>query len=174
MSLSAFEQHGGDLEISDTTEQAYLLEYQTVTSHGHETVSDNASETHVAHSPGVTILTPPAWNVNKDDTKEGRVHVPIHNPPGITTSWTLKALDVNFDSEESATVEKITLYYDGDLVVSASTRTSNKFHIDFTTTEAKKYSYVRPKGISIALEFAFPKAKSAIKLYSITLAYQAT
>lgn len=166
-------QHGGVLQIPNTQELAYLLEYQTVTSHGHEAVSDKAPEANIAYSPGVAIITPHNWNTNKPITREGRVHVPIHNPPGITTSWLLNALDVNFDSEDDGSVEKISIYYDGALVVSASTKSTSQFYIEFNTTEAETYGYVRPKGISIALDLAFPKVHSAINLYSITLAYQA-
>lgn len=166
-------QHGGGLVVSTTQEPAYLLEYQTVTSHGHEAVPDKAPEADIAHSPGVAIITPHNWNTNKPITKEGRIHIPIHNPPGITTRWLLNALDVNFDSEDDGSVEKISIYYDGVLVVSASTKSTSRFYIDFNATEAETYGYVRPKGISIALDLAFPKLHSAIKLYSVTLAYQA-
>lgn len=94
------------MAIPKTDEQAHLIQYQTVTSHVHETVSDKANPTDVAHSAGVAILTPLNWNVNKTSTKEGRVHVPIHNPSSIATSWVLDALDVNFASEEGASVER--------------------------------------------------------------------
>lgn len=167
-----FQTISGNLDIEDTDVQAYLIQYQTVTSHGHETVSDKAHPTDVAHSTGVAILTPHNWNTNKDSTKEGRVHVPIHNPPGITTSWLLEALEVNFQSEEGAAVEKTELYYDGNLQFSHSQKTSNKFHVK-VTGEDIKIGYVRKRGISVALELAFPKAKSAIKLYSVTIVYKA-
>lgn len=166
-------QHGGGLVVSNTQELAYLLEYQTVTSHGHEAVSDKAPEADIAHSPGVAIITPHNWNTNKPITREGRVHVPLHNPPGITTRWLLDALDVNFDSEHDGSVERISIYYDGALVFTTSTKSTSRFYIDFNTTEAGDYGYVRPKGISITLDLGFPKAHSLIKLHSLTLAYRA-
>lgn len=171
--IEAYTQGGGDPVIADSTVKAYLIEYQTLTSHGHETVSDKAYPTDIARAPGVAILSPLKWDEDSDDTKKGLIHVPIHNPPGITTSWHLNSLYVKFVSEEGATVETISIYYDGDLKVSASTKTGAAFHVDFTTTEAADYKYVRPKGISITLELAFPRKKSAINLYSVTLLYQA-
>lgn len=120
----------------------------------------------------MAILTPHNWNVNKLHTKEGRVHVPIHNPPGITTSWLLEALEVKFQSEEGAAVEKTELYYDGDLQFSDSQKTSSTFHIQVTGKDVN-IGYVRKRGISVALELAFPKAKSASKLYSVTILYKA-
>lgn len=219
----------------DKPVQAYLnVERQTVTSHGHESVSDREQKIKVEHSPGVTWLT----LLDRDDrivfTKKGRVHVPIHNPPGFTVDfrprppriggfnptvdnlpvddkppvdesslpggigvfnplprgidgfWALEAIDLNFDSVQSGTVVKVSLYYDGYLVVSKEppVKFDTNFNpppddqdqlveIQFTTAEAREYGYVPPKGISVTLDLEFPEEGSAIKLYSVTLVYKA-
>lgn len=225
----------------DKPVQAYLnVERQTVTSHGHESVSDREQKIKVEHSPGVTWLTPLDWDARADLTKKGRVHVPIHNPPGFTVDfrprppriggfnpavdnlpvdykpavdesslpggigvfnplprgidgfWALEAIDLNFDSVHYGTVVKVSLYYDGYLVVSKKppVKFDTKFNptninkprpddqdqlveIQFTTAEAREYGYVPPKGISVTLDLEFPEERSAIKLYSVTLVYKA-
>lgn len=168
--VEAYTQGGGDPVIPATSVQAYLIEYQTFTSHGHETVSDTAIPTTIARAPGVAILS---WDKDSDDREKGLVHVPIHNPPGITSTWHLNSLYVKFVSEEGAVVEAISIYYDGDQKVFVPTKAGGSFHVDFNTSEAADYRYVRPKGISITLDLRFPNRKSVIKLYSVTLIYQA-
>lgn len=157
-----------------TTTQAYLIEYQTVTSHGHEAVSDGVIKTNVAHSPGVAILTPPNWDPNNSNSKKGRVHVPIHNPPGITKGWYLEDISVNFEGVHDASVATVSLFYDAKQEVAINSNTDSAFHVAFTANEARKLAYVRPTGIAIALDLRFPEADSAIKLYSITLLYKAS
>ena len=166
-------QHGGPVSPPTTTTQAYLIEYQTVTSHGNEAVSDGAIKTTVAHSPGVAILTPSNWDTNTSSSKKGRVHVPIHNPPGITKAWYLEDISVNFESVNDASVVTVTLFYDGKQVFANNSNTDSAFNVAFTADEAKKYEYPRPTGIAVALDLKFPEADSAIKLYSITLLYKA-
>lgn len=170
-----YTQHGGGVKPPPTTAaQAYLLEYQTVTSHGNEAVSDGIIETNVNHSAGVAILSPPNWDTNDSSTKKGRVHVPIHNPPGITKGWNLQDISVNFSGENDASVATIKLFYDGNESVSVNTNTNSTFHIEFTQDESGKYAYFRPTGISLTLDLRFPEKDSIIKLYSITLLYKAT
>lgn len=163
-------QHGGPVSPPKTTTQAYLIQYQTVTSHGHEAVSDGVIKTNVAHSPGVAILTPHNWDPS---SRKGRVHIPIHNPPGITKAWYLEDISVNFESVNDASVVTVTLFYDGKQVVAINSNTERVFHIAFSADEARKYEYVIPTGIALALDLSFPEAHSAIRLYSITLLYRA-
>lgn len=163
----------GGVNPPTTTAQAYLILEQTVTSHGHEAVSDWERKIDVAHSPGVAILTPFKWDVNVSSSKKGRVHVPIHNPPLITKGWYLYDISVNFGSVDDATVDNVVLYYDGTAVTSYNSNKNSTFYISFTAEEAKKYAYVSPSGIAIALDLKFPEEKSAINLYSITLLYGA-
>lgn len=157
---------------AEVKDQAYLIQNQTVTSHGHETVSDYANPTNVAHSPGVAILTPHNWDADKGSTNTGRVHVPIHNPPSITTSWVFDTVYIKFASEEGATVEKIGLYHDSDLKISVGISATSSFHIQITGTEAK-IAHDSQTGLSLALDLAFPKEKSAIKLSSVSIIYKA-
>lgn len=158
----------GPLPIHHPIPRAYLSDYQTVTSHGNETVPDEQIVTHVAHLPGVAILSPAGLDKHNVDHNKGRVHTPIHNPPLIVGEWDLRDLYVNFESIKDATVEDVALYYDGRLVFSAKTHQKKRFHINF---EGSKYRYSPPEGISITLTLGFPSRESAIRLYSITLGY---
>jgi len=167
-------QHGGGVVPPTTTAQAYLIEYQTVTSHGNEAVSDGTIKTNINHSTGVAILSPPNWDTNDSSTQKGRVHVPIHNPPGITKGWNLQDISVNFEGENDASVSTIKLLYDGQVAVSINTNTDSTFNIVFTQDEGEKYAYFRPTGISLTLDLKFPEKDSDIKLYSVTLLYKAT
>lgn len=151
--------------------------YQPVTSHGHEAVSDSFIKTNVAHFPGVAILTADNWDPT---SRKGRVHVPIHNPPGITNAWYLKDISVNFESVKDgpalndASVVTVTLFYDGKEVVAINTNAESVFNISFSEDEAREYEYVVPTGIAVALDLSFPGPDTAIKLYSITLLYRAS
>lgn len=160
--------------VRNSPAKVYLVEYQTVTSHGHEAVSGAVRKTTVSYYPGAAFLTPYEWNDSDPHTKIGRVHVPIHNPPNINERWYLENISVNATSENGASVDYVTLYYDSEKVVTQKGHTTGVFHIEFNADEAKKYAYVPPKGISIQLILKFPKAESFIKLSSVTLLYKAT
>lgn len=121
----------------------------------------------------MAILNPPNWDTNDSNSKKGRVHVPIHNPPGITKGWNLEFISVSFESANDASVANVNLFYDGKLAVAINSNTGSAFYVAFTADEARKYEYVRPTGIAVALDLRFPEADSAIKLYSITLVYKA-
>jgi hypothetical protein len=164
---------GGDVTVTSKV-QAYLIEYQCVTSHGNEAVSDATTKTNVGHSSGMTILTSFKYDQNDNNTKKGLVHVPIHNPPSMTKHAYLQSIYVKFKGFNDATVESVILYYDSNVMVATNTRKSDTFHIDFSTNEASFYQYVVPTGISVTLDLRFPNENSSINLYSITLVYKAT
>ncbi|PQE09996.1 hypothetical protein CJF31_00003917 [Rutstroemia sp. NJR-2017a BVV2] len=164
---------GTDVTTTSTT-QAYLIDYQCVTSHGNETVSDAAKPAVISHYPGKATITPYKYDVNDPNTHESIVHVPVHNPPAMTKPAYLQNILVKFDSAYDAAVDSVNLYYDSKLLVSTNTGKKNGFHIDFSTNEAKNYAYQVPTGISVELDLRFPRPNSAITLYSVTLVYKAT
>lgn len=90
-------------------------------------------------------------------------------PRGNDGVWALEAIYLNFESVEGGRVVKVSLYYDGCLVIDGEP----PIEVGFTTDEAIKYGYVPPKGISVTLDLYFPSEKSGIKLYSVTLVYKA-
>jgi hypothetical protein len=163
---------GSNVTVSSTT-QAYIIDYQCVTSHGNEAVSDATSNTAIGHNPGNAILTPAAYDVNKADTKKGMVHVPIHNPIQMTKAATLQNIIVKFDATSDATVESVALYYDATQVVKVISKKGATFHVDFSGAEITTYAYAVPTGVSVALDLRFPNSDSSITLYSVTLVYQA-
>ena len=165
--------YGGDVIVSSTN-QAYLIEYQCVTSHGHETVSDASIKTNVEYALGMAVLKPLKYNVNDSNSKKGVVHIPIHNPPAMTLAAYLQNIVVKFNSVDDATVNSVSLYYDNIRKVTISMNESDTFHINFNANEAKEYAYEIPTGISVALDLRFPNAKSCINLFSVTLVYKAT
>ena len=164
---------GGDVIVTSAN-QAYLIEYQCVTSHGHETVSDAIIKTNVEYAVGMAVLKPFKYNVNESNSKKGLVHIPIHNPPAMTLAAYLQNIVVKFDSVDDATVRSVSLYYDNIMKVIVSMNESDTFHINFNAKEAKEYAYEIPKGISVALDLRFPNAASCINLFSVTLVYKAT
>jgi hypothetical protein len=152
----------------------YVDNYQCVTSHGNETVSDSASQTAVDHSSGKATLRPSSYDKDDRTTQQGTVHVPIHSPPGIwNQKLTLQNILVNFDEANDASVESVALYYDSKQVVLIKTSKRSSFHIDFTSTESSDYAYPVPNGICVTLKLKFPHADSSIDLYSVTLVYKA-
>ncbi|UNI17009.1 hypothetical protein JDV02_003389 [Purpureocillium takamizusanense] len=159
---------GRDITVASDTEVS-LVEYQCVTSHGNTAVSDASDPVAVSYSPGKAVLRAPSASV-----KKGRVHIPVHDPPGVLDkTYALENILVSFDVESDASIDMVTLYYDGAKVVSTNVTRKNTFHIDFSTNEAAKYAYVLPSGICLSLDVVFQSAKSVVQLYSVTLVYRA-
>lgn len=161
--------HSGGVPVPTNGEQVPLVEFQTVTSHGHEAVSDGTIKTSVEYSAGVATLAPTTTADQK-----GLVYVPIHNPPSIIGGWALQDISVNFDSEKDATVNTVNIYYDGGEIVSLDSTSRKAFYYVFSKQEASSYAYPAPKGITVGLGLVFPVKDSKINLYSVTLLYRAT
>ena len=165
----------GDVSVPSGSSTATLYSCQTVSSPGHETVSDSSSKAVVKYYPGKATIGPFGYDESNSNTKKGIVYVPIHNPPVITTQLTLSNILIKFDVLSDATVDTVTLYYDNKEMVETSGLSKKKtFHIDFDNKEASTYAYVPPKGVSVMLDLRFPNLDSSINLYSVTLVYKAT
>jgi len=167
----------GDAVTVSSTTAATITDYQCVTSHGHETVSDASSPTKIEFTLGKATLSPAGFLTGQADTQKGLVHIPIHNPVEMTQTANLKNIIVKFDNFNDANVDTVYLYYSNDRVhkESLSPKKINTFHIDFDTDEAltRAYTYTPPRGVSVALNLEFPHSDSKIFLYSVTLVYQA-
>ncbi|KAH8808514.1 hypothetical protein F5884DRAFT_373904 [Xylogone sp. PMI_703] len=158
---------GNDPTYTSTT-QSNVIDYQPVTSHGNAAVSDGDTKTTVAYYPGYSLLTP-----GSSTAKSGIVHLPIPNPPQLSTQLILQDILVNFETKGDAQISSVTLYYDGNKVVNNNPAESDTFYIAYTAQESINYAYVEPKGISVALTLSFPANTASVKLYSVTLIYQA-
>lgn len=163
---------GNGVTVTSTTIVG-LLEYQPVTSHGNEAVSDADTPTIVEHSSTEARLKPSAYNPTDRESQKGLVHVPIHNPPATFKTLYLQDILVECNCFYDATVESVTLYYNSDEVVKTVTKKGQTFYIDFTDKGSIHKTYVAPKGISVALDLRFPDEKSSINLISVTLVYKA-
>jgi hypothetical protein len=172
--MQASTTHDGDGVDINTNIQAYLTQFQCVTSHGNETVSDAKIPTHVAYLPGMAVLAPANYNPSDSRTKRGMVHVPIHNPPTLTKTPILEDIIVRFDSSGDATIDSVAVYYDTTSVFKVGVKKSGTFYVKLSNAEASSAAYVKPIGICVTLDLRFPEADSSIDLYSVTLVYKAT
>ena len=157
----------GGLRVPTSTVHAYLIDYQTLTSHGNEAVSDATIITNVAHSPGVAILSATNWRTTERLSRKGRVHVPIHNPPNINGKWRLSNISVNSEGENGGSVDTVLVYYDQTLTMGVEPRATRAFNFPVDGD-----IYPPPKGIVVEVNVNFEGSESTVKLYSVTLLYQ--
>jgi len=164
----SFTHDGSDVIVSSEI-TVQLMDYQCVTSHGVEAVSDAGNPTNVTYSPGKAVL-----KYVSPSKAHGRVHVPVHNPPEVVDKkLALNNIIVSFAAQGGAIVDMVTLYYDSAMIVSTDTKKTKTFNVQFTQNERNRYAYTVKSGISVMLDLNFPNAGSFIELYSITLVYQA-
>jgi len=158
---------GDDVTTKDNTKSA-VAAYQTASAHGNAVVSDATTPTIIKYGPGKAILS----RANNKDT--GIVHLPIPNPPQLSTALNLQSLLINFDtSENDTTITKVVLYYDDKEIFSQATDESTTFHLDTQGTEPTLFAYVVPSGISVELDLKFRNSSSTVTLRSVTLVYKA-
>jgi hypothetical protein len=168
-SIKAETMHGGKDIVATSEKPVMLLDYQYVTSHGNEAVTDAEKPTSVAHYPGKAVLKCASSTKTK-----GRVHLPIHNPPQVVGQvQALKNIAVCFQATD-ATIQTVTLYYDTKLITQIDCSRPTTFNAEYTPKESIEYAYVITSGISVMLDLKFENSDAVVNLYSVTLAYQAT
>jgi len=164
--IEAYTTRGGGPQVTTSTTIAYTADYQCVTAHGHETVSDATTKTVVTYEPGMAILGP--YNYGK----KGFVHVPIHNPPQMIKTLTLQNIYLNFDNNDDAKIKEVDLYYDKVKKKDFEMDRGKTFTIDLDLKESQMAAYEVPTGISVMITCSFPRPGSYIRLYSVTLVYK--
>jgi len=157
---------GDSFTIPDGT-VATVQAYQTATAHGNAVVSDATKPTTIKYGPGKAMLSPVGTAL------ESIVHVPISNPPNLSTTSDLQALLIKFDTSD-AWITGVTLYHNETLMFTYKTNETEDFYLTFTSTESDTYSYKVPEGISVALNLKFRTNSSVgVTLRSVALIYKA-
>lgn len=165
--MEAIKKNNGDnVKTTDSTE-ATVEAYQTATAHGNAVVSDATKQTTIKYGPGQAILSPVGAAL------ESIVHVPISNPPQLSTASELQALLIKFDTSD-AWITGVALYYDNKQIFTYKTNETQDFYLTFTSTESSNYAYKVPTGISVALNLKFRTSSSlGVTLRSVALVYKA-